>query len=123
VQVVDAGSANPGLPGIWPIPVDADHIDICKPADRLAPVYGQVKRFIAEILGTVDHESASGSTARHPTVGRAGQRADRRREAGQQSETPAKAGEGRQLPPALIVMPTGWGVSRRTSSFRVPASG
>lgn len=51
VQVVDAASANPGLAGIRPIPVDADHVGICKPIDRDALVYGRVKRFIAEILG------------------------------------------------------------------------
>lgn len=49
VRVVDETSANPGLAGIRPIPVDANHIDICKPATRAALVYGQVKRFVAGI--------------------------------------------------------------------------
>jgi hypothetical protein len=49
VRVVDEASSNPGLPGVRPIPVDSDHIDICKPAGRGSVVYGQVKRFIAGI--------------------------------------------------------------------------
>ncbi|SEF37483.1 Tetratricopeptide repeat-containing protein [Amycolatopsis pretoriensis] len=50
VQVVDAASANPGLPHVRPIPVDADHIGICKPADRDSLVYGKVKQFVGQIL-------------------------------------------------------------------------
>jgi len=60
VHVVDEGSANPGLARVKPIPVDANHIDICKPADRTSVVYGQVRRFIAEIRTSElsDHDSA-----------------------------------------------------------------
>jgi hypothetical protein len=54
VIVVDATSANPGLARVHPIPVDSDHIDICKPVDRDSIVYGQVKNFIAGILNAVD---------------------------------------------------------------------
>lgn len=32
--VVNSSSADPGLDGIIPIPVDADHISICKPASK-----------------------------------------------------------------------------------------
>lgn len=64
VQVVDAGSANPGLPGRRPIPVDANHIDIAKPIDRAKLVYGQVKRFITNIrdapLGSRDDHAKPG---------------------------------------------------------------
>lgn len=49
VRVVDAGSANPGLAGIRPIPVDANHLDISRPSDRSSVVYGQVKRFLIEV--------------------------------------------------------------------------
>lgn len=49
VRVVDEASANPGLAGVRPIPVDADHIDICKPPDRASVVYGQVLRFLVEL--------------------------------------------------------------------------
>ncbi|UKD54661.1 tetratricopeptide repeat protein [Amycolatopsis sp. FU40] len=50
VRVVDEASANPGLPRVRPIPVDADHVGICKPADRASLVYGQVKRFVLGLL-------------------------------------------------------------------------
>ena len=52
VRVVDETSAKPGLPRVRPIPVDADHIGICKVADRDSLVYGQVKRFITGIIST-----------------------------------------------------------------------
>ncbi|MFB9925473.1 tetratricopeptide repeat protein [Amycolatopsis halotolerans] len=50
VRVVDEASANPGLPRVRPIPVDADHVGICKPEDRESLVYGQVKRFVLGLL-------------------------------------------------------------------------
>ena len=49
LRVVDEVSANPGLARVTPIGVDANHIDICKPADRESLVYGQVRRFIATV--------------------------------------------------------------------------
>ena len=76
LQVVDEASANPGLAGVTPIGVDANHIDICKPPDRQSLVYGQVKRFIATVraslgqpdpLGEVELVAdASGRHAGHP---------------------------------------------------------
>ncbi|WP_181772859.1 FxSxx-COOH system tetratricopeptide repeat protein [Amycolatopsis pittospori] len=54
VRVVDEVSANPGLPRVRPIPVDADHVDICKPADRDSLVYGQIAKFITDILAEGD---------------------------------------------------------------------
>lgn len=47
--VVDEASANPGLPRVPPIPVDANHIDICKPLNRSSLVYGQVRRFVTAL--------------------------------------------------------------------------
>lgn len=54
VRVVDEASANPGLARVHPIPVDSNHIDICKPVDRDSIVYGQVKHFIEGILHAVE---------------------------------------------------------------------
>ncbi|MEU8213031.1 hypothetical protein AB0B85_27965 [Micromonospora sp. NPDC049044] len=51
VRVVTASSANPGLAGVKPIPIDANHGDICKPLSRDSVVYGQVRRFVGAILG------------------------------------------------------------------------
>ncbi|MFF5032245.1 alpha/beta hydrolase [Nocardia salmonicida] len=49
VRVVDEASANPGIPLVRPIPIDANHIDIGKPAGRSAPMYGRVLRFVSGI--------------------------------------------------------------------------
>lgn len=50
VRVVDESSANPGLAQVRPIPIDADHLDISKPADRASLVYKQTKHFLEELL-------------------------------------------------------------------------
>jgi uncharacterized protein YegL len=47
--VVDESSANPGLARVRPIPVDANHIDICKPSSRSSLVYGQIKRLLSNL--------------------------------------------------------------------------
>ena len=43
-QVVDAGSADPGIPGAVPIGVEADHATICKPETRGSLVAAEVER-------------------------------------------------------------------------------
>ncbi len=48
--VVDPTSADPSIAGVTPIPVDSNHINICKPKSRRDPVYRRVKRFIRERL-------------------------------------------------------------------------
>jgi pimeloyl-ACP methyl ester carboxylesterase len=48
--VVDQTSAEPHVPGEVAIPLDEDHISICKPASRNAPLYKSVRRFIKEAL-------------------------------------------------------------------------
>jgi tetratricopeptide (TPR) repeat protein len=45
-EIVDEGSADPGLPGDPPVPVDADHIDIVKPPDRSSLLYMRVRQFV-----------------------------------------------------------------------------
>jgi hypothetical protein len=45
-HVVTKGSADPGLGGVNPIPMDADHATICKPVDRNAPIYRSVLRHL-----------------------------------------------------------------------------
>jgi len=44
--VVSKESADPGVVGVNPIPVDADHATICKPVDRNAPIYCSVLRHL-----------------------------------------------------------------------------
>ncbi len=50
ILVVDETSANPNIPGVLPIPMDEDHISICKPSSRDHLVYVQVKNFIERCL-------------------------------------------------------------------------
>jgi hypothetical protein len=53
VQVVDAGSANPHVEGCIPIPVDADHITVCKPKAKDYVVYLSAIKLIERVIGSV----------------------------------------------------------------------
>lgn len=55
-QIVDKVSANPGIVGSDPIAVQSNHIDICKPASKGAPVYASMCAMIRGILKTVAPE-------------------------------------------------------------------
>jgi AAA-like domain/TIR domain len=46
VAVVDMISGDPGIPGVRPIPIDANHVDICKFKSKDDPVYKSVLRFV-----------------------------------------------------------------------------
>ena len=50
--VVDETSADPGIAGVVPMPMDDDHVSISKPVSKEALVYKRVKRFIRECLQT-----------------------------------------------------------------------
>jgi predicted alpha/beta hydrolase family esterase len=50
--VVDESSADPGIPGVVPIPVDCNHISIAKPESRNSLIYRRVKRFVQVCLRT-----------------------------------------------------------------------
>jgi hypothetical protein len=50
VQVVDRGSADPGLEGVVPTGLDADHASICKPSGRGDLIYQCTKTFIESQL-------------------------------------------------------------------------
>ena len=45
-MIVGEASADPGLPGDPPVPIDADHIGIVKPSDRRALIYVRTRQFI-----------------------------------------------------------------------------
>lgn len=51
VTVVDPTSSDPGIAGVIPIPIDADHISICKPDSKSHPVFARVRLFVRKILG------------------------------------------------------------------------
>jgi pimeloyl-ACP methyl ester carboxylesterase len=44
IKIVDEASSDPGLAGIIPYPVDADHLNICKPANTDHLVYRGTKQ-------------------------------------------------------------------------------
>jgi pimeloyl-ACP methyl ester carboxylesterase len=52
IKVVDETSSNPNVRGCIPIPVDANHLEICKPKDQYDPVYLGILRFVAKLLGS-----------------------------------------------------------------------
>ena len=50
ILVVDETSADPGIQGVIPTPMDENHLSICRPASTEAPVYKLVSQFIEEQL-------------------------------------------------------------------------
>jgi pimeloyl-ACP methyl ester carboxylesterase len=60
LMVVDATSADPGIASVRVIPVDKDHINICKPVSRSDQVFLEARQFIADCIA-VQHRG-SGST-------------------------------------------------------------
>ncbi|MCG6116176.1 MAG: hypothetical protein MEQ84_13370 [Mesorhizobium sp.] len=50
VHIVDKVTANPGIVGSDPIAVQANHIDICKPDNKTAPVYASICAMIRDLL-------------------------------------------------------------------------
>lgn len=52
ILVVNQTSADPGIKGVIPVPMDFDHISICKVADKNSQIYRQIQRFIEKNLTT-----------------------------------------------------------------------
>ena len=52
ILVVNQTSADPGIKGVIPVPMDLDHISICKVEDKKSQIYRRVKRFIDNNLTT-----------------------------------------------------------------------
>jgi len=52
VLVVNETSADPGIPGVIPIPIDSNHIAICRPKSKGSLIYRRVNRFVGECLKT-----------------------------------------------------------------------
>jgi hypothetical protein len=57
--VVSNSSADPHVEGVVAIPVASDHVGICKPSSKKAPVYMEVEALIRECLDTARTASAS----------------------------------------------------------------
>lgn len=52
ILVVNQTSADPGIKGVIPVPMDVDHISICKVENKNNQIYRQVKRFVNQNLTT-----------------------------------------------------------------------
>jgi hypothetical protein len=48
--IVDETSANPGIKDVTPIPMDDDHLSICRPSSRETMLYRRVRNFIKKNL-------------------------------------------------------------------------
>ncbi len=59
ISVVDPDSANPGIEGVKPVAIAANHIDICKPKSKQELVYSSVKNFLEECLNIQQAQKAS----------------------------------------------------------------
>lgn len=60
-MVVKPDSSDLGLPGSTPVPVDADHWTVCKPANRTSDIYVNVRAFIER---AIEPTSAPGALPR-----------------------------------------------------------
>lgn len=54
VYVVDPVSADPGIEGVVPFGIDADHISICKFSSKDTLVYERTKQFVLDLLSHKD---------------------------------------------------------------------
>ena len=50
VPVVDKFSGDPGIQNVYPIALDADHIEMCKPEKPTNPMYERVVRFLEDLF-------------------------------------------------------------------------
>lgn len=50
ILVVDETTADPGIVGVVPVPVDEDHVSICKPASKDSLIYRSVKGLVEDIV-------------------------------------------------------------------------
>jgi pimeloyl-ACP methyl ester carboxylesterase len=66
--IVSDDSSDPGLLRVDPVPVDADHIDICKPADDGELVYARTRDFIADEIVPGDVSGAAFGSLRRPDL-------------------------------------------------------
>jgi len=67
--VVDANSADPGVSKTIPIPVDKDHIGVCKPANKDDLVYLGIRKHLGKVVTAVANGGSSFSSEyekKHP---------------------------------------------------------
>ncbi|WP_133512745.1 tetratricopeptide repeat protein [Candidatus Thiosymbion oneisti] len=66
-MIVDPDGADPGLLNVVPIPIEADHIGICKPAGKDELLYTATRRFLAENIGGEDRPAEEYAAAKLET--------------------------------------------------------
>jgi pimeloyl-ACP methyl ester carboxylesterase len=66
-QVVEQASADPGIAGVLPIPVDADHLSIAKPSSRDELVYKRIKQFVETHLRLSPRSLSANAPEQPPT--------------------------------------------------------
>lgn len=49
-MIVDATSSNPGIPNVLPIPLDEDHITLCKFPDQNHPTFKRVLQLLRKVI-------------------------------------------------------------------------
>lgn len=52
ILVVNETTADPGIVGVIPIPVDEDHVSICKPPSKDKQIYRRVKQLVENIVAS-----------------------------------------------------------------------
>ena len=58
VVVVSRNSSDPGVGTVKPVPIDKDHINICKPSDTEDIVYLGVKRHIQKVVKSTEQSTS-----------------------------------------------------------------
>lgn len=66
--VVKPDSSDPGLT-VRPIPIDADHISICKPNDRESDIYLHIRKFVDFNTPTTENDNAAKANIEWLTTG------------------------------------------------------
>ncbi|MBL8260416.1 MAG: hypothetical protein JNM60_11455 [Candidatus Competibacteraceae bacterium] len=58
ILVVNETTADPGIVGVVPVPVDEDHVSICKPTSKDSLIYRSVKCLIEDIVNAARSPAA-----------------------------------------------------------------
>lgn len=66
ILIVDRNSSDPHIPTVVPTPIDGDHIQIAKPANREAPIHKAMLSILRDLVKTGGTLVASDATAEAP---------------------------------------------------------
>ncbi|MDS4042594.1 MAG: hypothetical protein RKP20_15645 [Candidatus Competibacter sp.] len=66
ILVVNETTADPGIVGVVPVPVDEDHVSICKPASKDSLIYRSVKCLVEDIVNAARPPVAKPPVAKPP---------------------------------------------------------